>query len=160
MEIMGLAIIFILIGLGILFYLQFASQERPIFFQKTFKETQAVNNLLNIIPATHSSDDPTKTSCLGRSFADILQDCVLNNADMCFRAGTTENSCDFARKEIEAMLNKQLKDKGQNYYFSASAESTTYFELGEKCRGSVKPGSVPLNIKRGGILRLTLDLCI
>jgi len=156
MEIMGLAIIVILLTLGVLFVIQFVVLKEPSDVKKTFTKTQIAANMLNSILKTTSKE------CYGNTMTQLLQDCANYNENP---AGLIicENgidSCEYANSTIEYIFDNTLVEwGGQSFYFSALVEpNSIILEQGSECAGERE--SKQSFIKAGqAILTIRLDLC-
>jgi len=151
MEIMGLAVIILLIGIGLLFALQYGLK-KPTTIQKT-KESILAANLLTTMLNTH-------TECHKRLIKELLQDCVLGRPIDC-----PEKPCDFAKEKIKFMLDNSLKKWNKRYDFSiegadatkSMAQSST--QRGRACAGERESKTHLLTITPGFDISLKLDIC-
>ena len=156
MEIMGLAIIVILISLGLLFLIQFSLSKEPSHLKKTFTQTQLAANLLSSMLRTTSQD------CFGNSISELLKDCTEN-----FNAPTTQlrcennlKSCDYLQDTFKPLLDQTLGDWGnQSYQFEAKipGQSILKFSSG-KCSGEKESKQNYLQTN-AGTLTITMDIC-
>jgi len=102
MEIMGLAVIVILVSLGILFAVQYVIFKKPTQTVKTYSTLQIASNTLNSLLTT-------TTDCRAAGNVDmtqLLQDCAAFPAITCDNG---MNSCEFSDTSINYILNNTLK---------------------------------------------------
>ena len=147
-EIMGLAIIMILIALGILFAIVFftGSSEKG-FIQ--ISEQELVSNTLNSVLQT-------TTECEGQTIEMLIRDC---EGEKRFWCGTSQIlSCDYVKNEINNMLNKILGKQNREYYFQISGTQELREKFGKKCTGEQSTSTSPI-VFYGGSLNAKLELC-
>jgi len=70
MEIMGLAIIIVLLMIGMLFYVRYSMSQEPRTLKKTFKEKETIANFVNALRLT------TVTECNNALMEQLLIDCA------------------------------------------------------------------------------------
>jgi len=154
LEIMGLAIVVLLISLAFLFVIQFTitnSKEEP---QQLFARKQLAHNTLSTMVST-------TTACLDLTVKDLIQDCmdIIQEYD-CNDDGRPD-SCATAEEVITTILDQTLKEWQKNYFF--------YIQLGQneemqiqngECPGSKDQG-VAFIPTRGGRSQITatLEVC-
>ena len=153
MEIMGLAIIVVLLMLGVLFAIRFVllAPEENIAFE--FKESQLAANTLSVLLQTH-------TDCHAATMAALLQDCATTASLRC----PTGNSCGHAKMLIKQLFAETLDTWNRDYDFSI--KGTRRVEDIRITRGNCGPDvpreseakSSPLPTTSGTII-LTLRLC-
>jgi len=156
MEIMGLAIIVVLLTLGVLFVVQFVVLKEPSDVKKTFTKTQMAANMLNSILKTNSKD------CYDNTMTQLLQDCADNNENPAglIICENVIDSCEYANSTIEYIFNNTLVGWGnQSFYFSAFiGPNNIILEQGSECTGERE--SKQSFIKTASeILTIRLDLC-
>src|SRR3989344_284730 len=95
MEIMGLAIIVILITVGIFFYIGFRARQQPVDQKQEFGNVQLATNIINSILET------TTENCYGLTFSEVLQRCASNTGGYCSE-GVTTTYCDYFRSQLKA----------------------------------------------------------
>src|SRR3989344_2746873 len=91
MEIMGLAIVIILITLGIFFFIYYSSVKKPIEQKKEFGNVQLATNIINSILET------TTANCYGQTFSEVLQKCA-SGAEITCGEGSTY--CEYFKKNV------------------------------------------------------------
>jgi len=149
MEIMGLAIIMILVGLGLLFAVQFVLKPSQDTTARV-KESVLAANFLNTILSTN-------TPCLQRNIKELLQDCALTGGII----ECPERSCEYAGQQIKQILENTLEVWRKDYKFSitgAPEVSKITFAKG-KCTGDKEAKEHPVPIKPGFNIVLRLEIC-
>jgi len=111
-EIMGMAIVIILVALGILFVLRFVILKQPSELKKSFSQSQIASNTLNTLLKT------TTVGCKNTDITELLSDCALYQGGGIF-CDDGSTSCQFANKTIKKILNDTLAKWGNNYEFLA-----------------------------------------
>lgn len=114
-EIMGLAIVVILIAFGIVFMMKYMATKKPVEYQKEYSQAELASNIINALLKTTTED------CLELSFADLYKDCGENpnGGSIDCSGGTTPDSCSYSRTQTEIVLINTLGAWGMNYEFIA-----------------------------------------
>jgi len=130
MEILGLAVIIILITLVGLFVVRFVIL-KPVEIKTSYTmKTLAVDTVTAMLR--------TNTGCYGESIKDLLMDCAEHSPDGSIQCDGGK-SCNYVNNRIEEILNKTLNKWNKNYIFSAS-QTDIYFENGNCTKILMKPG--------------------
>jgi hypothetical protein len=151
MEIMGLAIIIILVSLGLLFAVQWMLKQPAIKPVHRAKQAVVAANFL-------STALGVTTECNERTIRELLQDCALTG-------GVTKcgpaTSCDFARDKLDDLFNATLDAWGQPYFFEVRGPATVQgIRYNEPCPGEREQKIHPLPVGAGGLrIELVLELC-
>jgi hypothetical protein len=87
-EILGLAIVIILITLGILFVIRFVVLKEPSKLRYDYTRTEMASNMLNTLLRTD-------TDCKRKSMTELFQDCASYNRIECEYDGIPMNSCEY-----------------------------------------------------------------
>jgi hypothetical protein len=151
MEIMGLAIIVILITIGLLFALIWMAKTPPAQLQRA-KESVLAANFLNTMLGT------TVTDCNDRTTSELLQDCALTGGiNKCGEA----TSCERANEAIRQMLDATLKKWGLKYNLAITGMPVLeQMSFGtEPCKGEREEKTTPLPVEIGLRASLTLQIC-
>jgi len=155
MEIMGLAIIVVLLTLGILFVVQFVVVKEPSDIKKTFTRSQMAANMLNSILRTNSKD------CFGNTISQLLKDCAENyqNPPLIF-CEDNRDSCKYSNSTIEYIFNNTFVKWGnQSFYFSIFENPNhMILEQGAECFGERESKQSFIKTD-GGILTVRIDMC-
>jgi hypothetical protein len=148
MEILGLAIVIVLLTLVGLIAVKFFINKEPSAERKTFIESELASSFLKTIMTT-------STGCKKTNFAELLSDCALLRSINC----PGGDSCAYASEKITKLLNNSLGAQGKYYNFSVNTNPpraiTNYpREFSPKTVKS-KPFLLPLN---PGTLVVRLDI--
>lgn len=102
-EIMGIAIVMVLIMIGIIFVIRFVVLDEDINVKKAYDQTQMAANFL-------SSAIRTTTDCNRLTITELIQDCSENyhNSLALYRCPGNRNSCEFLNHSMEILLNSSL----------------------------------------------------
>ncbi len=150
MEIMGLAIIVILVALGLLFAVRWMLKAPSAGPQRVEESVLAANFLSTLLGTT--------TDCNKRTVRDLLQDCALTQgATKC--DGVT--SCDYVSGVIETVLSKTFSKWKLDYYFSMSGNSPQLEEIrfGKPCTGAREKKEHPLPVTPAFEITISLEIC-
>ncbi len=116
MEIIGLAMIVVLISLALLFVIRFGIFRPTEKHSAEYVPSELVANFLNTLQDTNSPD------CSGVKFSTLFQDCAINNnvggTIPCNPWGT--NSCFYIRDTMLKILNNSFDEWKIIYFFFAS----------------------------------------
>lgn len=115
MEILGLAMIVLLMSVGILFVIKFVFLTPSESPRATFTQKQIAQNFL-------SSLVQTNTPCSGASVADLMEDCGRSYSELsCEHNGNIYDSCTYAQIVIDEMLQGTVAAWNQNYHLIGEA---------------------------------------
>jgi len=152
MEIMGLALIVILVTLAVLFAVQFIILREPSEARKEFVHKELASNTVSTLL-------DTDTECNKFSISSLLIDCAEDQIIDC----GTKDSCEYAHDTIEKILEDTLSSWGKEYYFTVKINNKTVHDLdsiGTPCLGE-KITSSPCCIlpTEQGPMKINLDIC-
>ena len=151
-EIMGLAIVIILLTLSMVFVVRFVILKGPVEIKKAYTQTELASNMLNTFLDTTSRD------CNELSMTDLLEDCAQSLSIYC--NGVV--SCKYVNDTAAEIFSETLESWNLDYYFSvyedASNPILTLPEPGNPCVGAKKSKLFPIPIA-GGTLYVKLDIC-
>ena len=164
MEIMGLAIVVIIIVIGFSFMIRFLANKKPTEYKEDFSKSELVSNIINTILKTTAT---TTGNCKGMSFSDLLARCSEISSIEC--DSTLTDVCEFTKTNMETILQNTI---GENklkldYYLvvSENLEGTTEingndFNMGTgQCPGSKKSNSYPVPTSTADNVYVILDIC-
>ena len=125
-EIMGLAIIILLITIGLLFVFKFLNAQPKNQLKQEFVDTKLASNMLSVILRT-------TLDCKQIEIKDLYQDCAegITHVDYC----GTNDPCLKANQVVKEILEKTLEEWNKAYRFTAkigtgaSSEITTIVHL-------------------------------
>lgn len=161
MEIVGLAMIVILISLGLLFFIRFGLFKPPTTHSKEYEQSELAANFLNTLQDTNAPE------CSGVKFSTLFQDCATDKIIPCSKGG---NSCIYIEQTMIEILSKTFDKWKVKYYFIASKDATDLKSSNETrifqpigdlsdCKGW-KLGQQPLPLDTpGDYVYLLLYLC-
>jgi len=163
MEIMGLAIIVILVSVSMLFAISFIVLKRPADYKTEFTQTELASNILSTLLET------TIPTCSDLSMKDLFKDCAIdpfnpqvlcNDADCDINYSHQCNSCEFINYTTKVILSDTLGEWNTGYGFNARTSTDTLVSEGY-CPGVKKHKIYPIPIDPSGtnILDVTLDVC-
>ncbi|MBD3163797.1 hypothetical protein GF323_01230 [Candidatus Woesearchaeota archaeon] len=154
MEIMGIAIIVVLLSMVLLFAVRFmmAAKDNPV--SKEFKDSEMAANFLNTMLETNAPQ------CSNITFTVLFQDCAENQPGIinCY----PDFSCDYIREKTKEMLNATFDVWKIDYYFIAytdlndAVNSAIFKPIGSPCNtGRVKHQPLPTKPP----LQISLYIC-
>lgn len=158
MEIMGLAIIVILIGLALLFATQYALKKPQPTIQTTKEKTIATNFITAMLN--------TNTKCNQRQISELIQDCALNKQVNCEEE---TNPCNYANAQIKQLLDKTINAWNKKYDMTIAQPEqknnplmkfTTSTTSKKACPNlKTSSGIFPLSVLSGYTIEIILDIC-
>jgi len=155
LEIMGLAIVVVLISLIFLFVLSFNIAKEPNSNKNDFTQSQIAANTINSLLLT-------STTCQGLDMTELIQDCAsLSDVD-CIGNDGIADSCDFVEREITSILDSTLKVWKKNYQLNAMQSSNALFQeiSNGQCEGSLDSKTYPIpSIDNTGQIFVILKVC-
>ncbi len=152
MEIMGLALIVILVTLAVLFAVQFILLREPSEARKEFIHKELASNTVSTLLSTN-------TECNNNKISELLIDCADDRLLDCRRKG----SCEFAHDTIKDILEDTLSKWNKEYYLTVKRNNQTlphFNPIGTPCPGE-KITSSPCCIlpTEQGPMNINLDIC-
>lgn len=153
MEILGLAIVIVLLILGMVFVVKFIALKKPSTIKQEVAQSELATGYLSTYLGTSVAE------CNGLSISELIQDCAVNGGITCPSAmGDPLSSCDKA-KEVASIIFSRTFDKWKvRYELRASLSSQSLFKLGDACKGQKRSKTFPIP-SRAGTISLTLDIC-
>jgi hypothetical protein len=151
MEIMGIAIIIIIVSLGLLFAVTWLLNA-PAKPAQRAKESVLASNFLSTMLGT-------TTGCNQRTVRDLLVDCALTQGET--KCGA-ENSCDYARDVIQNLFDSTFKVWKVDYYFhitGASSLQGIQFGIPGGCKAAKEGKTREIPVTIGYQVVVSLDIC-
>jgi hypothetical protein len=150
MEIMGLAIIVLLITLGFLLYLRFSKSSDQPEIKQDFMDTKLASNLLTVILKTTDEN-------LDMELKNLFQACAEDIKTIDY--GGTNDPCEKVNSIVESILDDTLKQWKKNYVLTAkvAGKQKTHITNGD-CRGDQQSETFLLPTAKGPML-ITLNIC-
>lgn len=150
MEILGLAIVVVLVILGMLFVIKFMSLQQPGDLRRPVVQSQTAASYITAYLKT------TVPDCKGLAITDLLQDCAVGAGIQC---GNGMDSCQMAEQVAGEIFSETFEVWQQPYYFVAYLdEGNPLVELGEQCPGERRTKQFPLPTGVDTMF-VRLDLC-
>jgi len=149
MEIMGIAIVVIIISIVIVFFIRWGVLREPIQHKKEFAQSEIATNLVNTLLST------TSDYCKGLTFNELFQDCASTNSQICL--GETQTTCVYVKGEVETVLLDTLGIWNYKYEFTVKSGDTNIIPAIGTC-GDIKERKARTYPLPGG-LEATLAIC-
>lgn len=150
MEIMGLAIVIILVIIGMLFVVRFVMVRKPAEFKAEFTQTQLASNMLNTFLKSKTRD------CYGMSITELLQDCAQSQSVYCENG---QLSCAYVADTAGYIFGETLEKWNLKYQFLVYFQSeSSIINSGEECVGDKKSKIFPIPTTTR-TLYTQLDVC-
>jgi len=145
-EIMGLAIIVILIIIGMFFLIKFLTID-TIDYKKQYTQAELASNMINTFLMTTSD-------CNGFSITELLQDCNQDKSIIC----SGESSCDYVSLTAQQIFMETLEKWNVDYEFKVFNDEDTLITLGTNCLGYMKSKMFPVPTSSGNLF-VKMDIC-
>ncbi len=159
-EIMGLAIIVLLISVGFIFYVAFTVTKTPSRVAEVYKYDQMGENMVNALL------EITVPDCEDYSIEQLISDCAMQERIRC-----PASSCDELRDVIETIFEGTLNHWYVSYYFTIKKDDNdimTPINAGDyneerSCDPendeTERPGWLPVSVFPYGDVIVRLDIC-
>ena len=151
MEIMGLAIVVVLLLVGVIFAVKFTVLKNPSSFRKGFINAELASNTLNAFLNTNSKD------CKNLAMKELISDCAKGATITC---DDNSDSCAYVENAASEIFSSTLEKWNIKYNFLAFEQDnldSPFIELGAKCSADKKsktflvPSKITVNVE--------LDIC-
>ena len=150
MEILGLAIVVVLILMGIILVFRFLGRQEPSCYRASFVSAELVSNMLSTFLKTSSPE------CSYLTINELMQDCAQAASIVC---GNSMDSCQFVKETAKNVFNQTLDTWHMKYEFTAySDERNPLVTLGKKCPGAKVSKIFPIPIS-GSTMYARLEIC-
>lgn len=149
MEIMGLAIVVVLLVLGMLFTVKFVLFKPQETYRKDYINTQLTANMLNTLLNTN-------TLCKDISIAELLQDASKANPNI---GCQSLDSKEYVNAEINKLLNTTVQDMWKkDFFFKASTTSGTIVSVGQEYSYRERERKTHFLQTDAGVMTIILDI--
>lgn len=149
-EIIGLAIVVILLIIGMTFVIRFMISNEPVDYKKQFTQAEIASNMLNTFLKSNSKD------CNGLTMTELLQDCAQAKSIFCENGKV---SCDYVKEAAGSIFGQTLEQWKADYELKVFLqENNPIFTLGRICPASKKSKTFPLPTNVGTLF-VKLDVC-
>lgn len=151
MELLGLAIVIVLILVASIFVVRFGFK-KPTEFRKDFLSSEMASNMLNTFLKTNAA------SCSQLTMTELLQDCgqATGGSILC---DDGKYSCKYVNATAQEIFDKTFKKWNVNYYFLAYTDKgNPNIEFGEQCKGEKISKLFPIPTNTGSMY-VQLDIC-
>ena len=152
-EIMGLAVIVVLITLGLLFVIRFTIFQPKPEIKEEYTKTELTANILNAMLKT-------TTDCNNQDITELLQDCAAFRDVYCSINGDYGDSCYYLEYFIPNILEKTLDEWKRSYEFKAGTKQNPdllSFSSGD-CTGERETKLYPIPTDVGPVT-VRLSIC-
>ena len=153
-EILGLAVVVLIILLSMFYVAKFAAFKKPSQTRSDFISLQLASSTINTFLRTSSRD------CSQLSMTELLQDCADGTGFTCSDQASSD-SCKYVQAAADEIFGKTLGEWKIKYKFSAyyvNDQSQTLVKSGESCPGEKIQQIYPIPISAGQI-NVELDIC-
>ena len=157
-EIMGLAIIVILVVIGFTFMIKFMAQSKPKDYKLSYSSSQMTSNFIQTVLKTTVAITDSTDNCIGMDYGELILSCSSPPPLDC----KTKSSCEEVEDGITDILLNTVGDNllKHEYYFSIKrpTESSPFIAIGTECPGS--KASSPFTLpSSSGTIDIRLDIC-
>jgi len=154
MEILGLAIVVVLILVATTFVVRFLMLKVPTEYRKGFISEELAKNMVNSLLKT------TASQCSKASMSELLKDCAQVGEGSWIICDNHQYSCKYFNETAKYIFGKTLVKWNMNYQFLAYVDiNKPLINLGKRCVGektSSNPWPIPINF---GTMYVKLDIC-
>ena len=150
MEILGLAIVIVLILVATIFVVRFLVLKSPTEYRKGFVSSELASNMLNTLLKTAAKE------CSQLTITELLQDCAQAKSITCDNG---QDSCEFVESTANTIFDKTFKSWNMQYEFLAYTDiKSPLIKLGKTCRAEKRSKIFPIPISTA-TMYTKLDIC-
>ena len=150
MEILGLAIVVVLVLMATIFVVRFVGMKTPVNYRKGFVSSEIASNMLNAFLKSASQD------CSQLTMTELLQDCAQSRSIICDNG---QDSCNFVESISKKIFESTLDKWSMEYEFLAYTNSNQpLIKLGKPCRSEKRSKLFPIPINTA-TMYVKLDIC-
>jgi len=149
MEILGLAVVVVIILVATIFIVRFLVLKTPVEYRKGFVSAEIASNMLNTFLKTAAKD------CSQLTMTELLQDCAQGKSITC----GTVHSCEFVELTAKKIFKDTLDKWSMKYEFLAYADANSpLVKIGKPCPADKRSKLFPIPIS-GTTMYTKLDIC-
>ena len=151
-EILGLAIVVVLVLVATTFVIRFLVNKSPADYRKNFVAEQLASNMVGTLIRT-------TTDCSKLTVTELLQDCSQSGTISC----SNKNSCEFVEDTAKFIFSQTLDKWNYKYefkaYYASDSNQLLMHRIGQQCKGDKEQGtfSIPTNT---GNINVELNICL
>ena len=150
MEILGLAIVIVLILVATIFIVRFLVVKAPVDYRKGFVSAELASNMLNTFLKTAAKE------CSQLTMTELLQDCAQGRGIVCDNG---LDSCMFADSAAKRIFEETLDKWNMKYEFLAYTDiKSPLIKIGSACKAEKRSKLFPIPIS-AGTMYTKLDIC-
>jgi len=150
MEILGLAIVVVLILVATIFVVRFLVVKAPADYRKSFVSSELATNMLSTFLKTSAKD------CSQLTMTELLQDCAQAKSIICDNG---QDSCKFVDSTAKNIFSATLDKWSMQYEFLAYADiNSPLIKIGKQCQSSKRSKLFPIPIS-GATMYAVIDIC-
>ena len=150
MEILGLAIVVVLILVATIFIVRFLLLKAPTEYRKGFVSSELASNMLNTFLKTAAKE------CSQLTMTELLQDCSQGESITCDNG---QGACEFVNSTANLILAKTLNKWSMSYEFLAYTDANlVLIKSGKPCRAEKRSKLFPIPTNTATIY-VKLDIC-
>lgn len=150
MEILGLAIVVVLVLVATIFVVRFILLKTPTEYRKGFVSAELASNMLNTFLKTAAKD------CSQLTMTELLQDCAQARSIIC---DNQIDSCRFIDETAKEIFSKTLGRWNMNYEFLAYTDAgKPLVKAGKPCKAERRSKLFPIPIS-AATMYVKLDIC-
>lgn len=150
MEILGLAIVVVLILIATIFVVRFLALQTPTNYRKGFVSSELASNMLNTFLKTAAKD------CSQLTMTELLQDCAQARSISC---GNGQESCRFVESTAKKIFENTFDKWNMQYEFLAYTDiNSPLIRLGKACKAEKRSKLFPIPIN-SATMYTKLDIC-
>ena len=153
MEILGLAIVVVIILVATVFVVRFLVFKTPTNYRKGFVSSELASNMLSTFLKTNAN------SCSQLTMTELLQDCAQVGGEGSIKCSNGEYSCKYVESAAQEIFDVTFKKWNMEYEFLAYTDKNDpKINLGLTCKADKKSKLFP--IPTGiGTMYVQLDIC-
>ncbi|MBI4149501.1 hypothetical protein HY491_03560 [Candidatus Woesearchaeota archaeon] len=144
MEVMGIAIIMILITVGVLFAVKYVFSQQPSSLEADFEQEQLAQQMVTVLLRTSAAPGGRE------SIQSLLVRCAADGRG---------EACTAVQRQITGIFQSTLDVWGMKYYFFVQiGQEQPLMSIGTPCTSGKTTGEQPLQLSQG-IARVILEIC-